>query len=293
MDNATISKEIIETKRDDLKKVDPRNIIVEDGFNVRKDLGDIVGLAHSVMTDGVIVPVEGYKVRGEDKYILTDGHRRLAAVLLALKFNAEGKAGFEDVSKIQLIRLIPSSSNIKDRLYIMAITGEKKKDLTEIEKAEMYSRLVEYGIAEGKKRGEVIKEICTRLCVSPASVYNTLKLNALPQEIKTAIVNKEISGGTVTTIIREIKDEAEQIKAVEAAITQAKSVAKEGGKSKATARDVKGLKAKSPMQRLREVAEKIEENGLTNSNSRTKLLVELLVALEEKKSVNKILELFV
>jgi ParB family chromosome partitioning protein len=140
METKTQNTDVLVTKRTDIMLVDPRNITVEEGFNVRKDMGDLEGLAHSVVTDGVIVPIEGYKVRSEDRYVLTDGHRRLAAVKLALKFHAEGKAGFEDVSKIQLIRLIPSSANIKDRLYIMAITGEKKKDLTDLEKAEMYAR---------------------------------------------------------------------------------------------------------------------------------------------------------
>ena len=284
--------ETLNTKRTDLMLVDPRNLTVEAGFNVRKDMGDIKGLAKSIVELGVVEPVIGYKVRNEDAYVMTDGHRRLAAVLLALQLHAQGAAGFEDISKIERIPMRSASADPKERLYIMAVTGEKKKALTELEKAEMYARLIEYGKAEGKKRGEVIDDIKQRLGVSQATVYNILKLNALPEEIKDAISRNEISGSTVVTIVREIKDETEQIKAVSEAIVHAKALAeKEGGKTKATASNVKGLKAKTAMQKLKEVAEKLDNKEV--SNSRTKLLGELVDALENKRSVNKILDLFI
>ena len=286
-----MNTETLNTKRTDLMLVDPRNCTVEDGFNVRKDYGDIKGLAKSVVEMGVVEPIVGYKVRNEDRYVMTDGHRRLTAVLLAFELHAKGEAGFEDISKIERIPMRTASADPKERLYIMAVTGEKKKSLTDLEKADMYARLLEYGQAEGKSRGEAIADIKHRLGVSQATVYNILKLNELPEEIKDAIANNEISGSTVVTIVREIKDEAEQIKAVNDAIAHAKAQAeKEGGKSKATASNVKGLKAKSAIQKLKEVAEKLENKEV--SNSRTKLLNELLVALEDKRSVNKIVDLF-
>lgn len=287
-----MEQETLNTKRTDLMLVDPRNLQVEEGFNVRKDMGDIKGLAKSVVELGVVEPVIGFKVRNEDSYVMTDGHRRLTAVLLAFQLHAQGAAGFEDISKIERIPMRSASADPKERLYIMAVTGEKKKSLTDLEKAEMYARLIEYGKAEGKSRGETIADIKQRLGVSQATVYNILKLNELPEEIKDAIANNEISGSTVVTIVREIKDEAEQIKAVNDAIVHAKAQAeKEGGKTKATASNVKGLKAKSAIQKLKEVAEKLENKEV--SNSRTKLLNELLVALEDKRSVNKILDLFI
>lgn len=280
------------TKRTDIMLVDPRNVVVEDGFNVRKDMGDIEGLAKSVVECGILVPIEGYKVRDEDKYVLTDGHRRLLAVMLALKHNAAGKAGFEDITKITRIRLIPTSANTEDRLYIMAITGEKKKDLTDLEKADMYARLLEYALAKGKSKGEATEDICTRLAISKATFYNTVKLNELPEEIKTSIADGKISGNTVIAIVRDIKDVDAQKTAVEEAIFEAELVAeKTGGKAKkASVKDVKGLKAKSPIQKLKAVVEKIKDNELTNV--RALALVEAFALIEEGKSVNKIYELF-
>jgi len=288
MDTVTTKEnETLTTKRTDLFLVDPRNCTIEAGFNVRKEYGDIKGLAKSVVQLGVVEPIVGYKVRNEDRYVMTDGHRRLTAVLLAFELHAQGVAGFEDISKIERIPMRSASADPKERLYIMAVTGEKKKALTDLEKAEMYARLIEFGKAEGKARGEVIEDIKQRLGVSQATVYNILKLNTLPEEIKAAIAKNEISGSTVVTIVREIKDEAEQIKAVNHAIVAAQNIT--GGK-KATAAHVTGLKAKTAMQRLREVSEKLDNREV--SNSRTKFLSELLEALENKRSVNKIIELF-
>lgn len=283
--------ENLNTKRTDLMLVDPRNCTVEENFNVRRDYGDIKGLAKSVVEMGVVEPIVGYKVRNEDRYIMTDGHRRLTAVLLAFQLHAQGAAGFEDISKIERVPMRTASADPKERLYIMAVTGEKKKALTDLEKAEMYARLIEYGKEEGKKRGEVINDIKQRLGVSQATVYNILNLNKLPDEVKEAIGRGEISGSTVNAIVREEKDEAIIISLVNDAIATAKSITEAtGGKTKATAQNVKGLKAKSAMQRLKEVAEKLEKAGATNT--RAKVLVDLIEALDNKRSVNKIVELF-
>lgn len=285
---------IVTTKRDDLKKVDPRNIEIEPGFNKRVDYGDIESLARSVVECGVIEPIEGFKKRGEDKYILTDGHRRMAAVNLALKYHSEGKQGFEDISKIELIRLIPSSSDRKDRLYIMAITGEGKKPLTDLEKSEMYEALLEIAMAEGKKRTEAIKEIVVRLGVSQATVYNILQLSKLPETIKTAIGKGAISGSTVTTIIRDVKDETEQVRMVTEAIENAKETAVASGKAapkKATAKNVKGMKAKTPIQKLKAVEEKLIASE--TKNTRATAFLQMMEILEGGGSVNKIYDLFV
>lgn len=281
------------TKRDDIKKVDPRNIEVEEGFNKRTDYGDILAMARSVVEAGVIEPVIGYKKRGEDRYVLTDGHRRMAGVHLAIKLHNEGNPDFADISKIEFIRLIPCSDDLKERMYIMAITGEGKKPLNELEKAKMYAALIQIGKDENKSKADVITEIVEKLGVSKATVYNILKINELPEQIQSAIGAGQISGSTVSAIVREVKDKDEQVSLVNAAIEAAKTAAEAvggKGKTKATAQNVKGLKSKSPMQRLKEVVAAVEEAGLTNV--RAKVLLELVEALENKRSVKKIVELF-
>ena len=281
------------TGRTDLMLVDPKNISIEPDFNVRVDMGDIEGLAHSVVSLGVIDAIKGFKVRGEDRYIMTEGHRRLEAVLLAHRYHAEGKKGFEDISKIERIQLVPCSSDLEDRLYIMGATGEKKKNLTELERADLYKRLISLGETKGKKRSEVINEIKERMGVSTATVYNLLQLNDVDQDIKDFIASNQISGGVVLSIIKEVKEPEEQKKLVLEAVYDAEEKAKASGgtkKTKATAANVKGLVNKTPIQKLKELAEQLETKGI--KNQRSKLLNELIDALEEKATVKSMVSFF-
>lgn len=287
-----LDTEILKTKRTDKPMVDPRAIKVEEGFNVRRDMGDIEGLAKSVVSEGVIVNLEVYKVHGADRYVLTDGHRRLAAVLLALKYHDEGKEGFQDVSKITRVAVNLGSANMKERLYKMAITGEKKKDLTELERAEMYARLIEFGVAEGHKKGDVVKEIMQKVGVSQATIYNILKLNEFPEEIKSEIASGSISGSTVVALVREVKDEKEQVRIVKEAVAEVKAAATTEGKEakKATAKNVKSLKAKTPIQKMKDALEKLEKKEV--KNTRVTALRELIENLETKGSVADIVTIF-
>lgn len=280
--------ETVATKRTDLMLVDPRNLEVEAGFNVRKDYGDIRGLALSIVSLGVQEPLIGFKVRGEDKFVVTDGHRRERAIKFALEKHAAGDPHFADISKITNVPVRIASADPIERLFTMAVTGEKKKNLTELERADMYSRLIDSIMdTKGVKRGDAIDEVIVKVGISKPTLYNILSLNKLPEEIKEAIANNEISGSTVVTIVREVKDEDEQKRLVKEAIASAKAT---GSKKKATASNVKGLTSKSPMQRLKELSAKLQEKEVTNT--RATALIELVEMLEDKKSINKMLELF-
>ena len=45
------------TTKTDIYKIDPRNIVVEDGFNSREDFGDIDTLAKQIEENGVLNPI--------------------------------------------------------------------------------------------------------------------------------------------------------------------------------------------------------------------------------------------
>lgn len=287
-----MNTEIQKTTRTDLHQVDPRNVTVEVGFNKRFDYDDLVTLALNIITFGLIEPLKGHKVRGTDLYILTDGHRRHTAIMLAIEKNAAGVKGFEDISKIERIPMLPASANLKDRLFIMAITGTQKKLLNDMEKLAVYNAIIELGEAEGKKRPEIIQEIIANMGVSKASVYNVLTIGKLPDVIKQRIIDNEISASTVVGITRELKKEEEQIKAVEAAIETAnKASAITGKKVKATAKDVKGSANKSTIARIQEVVDKLDKNEV--KNTRVSALKSLLDGLKDKKKLNQLYDLFV
>ena len=288
-----MSTETLKTERTDLQQVDHRNIVVEEGFNHRgsNNFGDIEALAKNIVANGVIEALIGYKVRGKDEFVLTEGHRRLKAIKLAFKLHEEGKSGFEDLSKILRIPLRSTSSDKKERLLIMATTGFGKVPLTDLEKANLYNDLITMDIEQGLKRGEAIKSLIGRLGISQASVYNILKLNDLDDDIKAFISSGQISGSTVVTLTREIKDVDAQKEAILAAIYDAEDKTKAtGSKTKATVSNVKGLKTKTAIQRLKEVADKLDEDKI--NNVRARVLFELIEGLEKKVSLNKLIEMF-
>lgn len=285
--------ELLKTTKNDILSIDPRRLVEEEGFNERNkgNFGDILGLALSMVAVGLLEPIIGHKIRGTENYLVTDGHRRNAGLMLAFENHAKGVKGFEDISKIQRVPLKVASADLKDRLYIMAITGTTKRLLTDIERASMFETLIKIGLEEGKKRPEIIQEIITKMGISKATVYNTLQITELPQVIKDRIMEGVIASGAVLAITRELKEPEQQIKAVERAIENATKTSEATGKKvKATAKDVKGLKAKTPMARIQEVVAKLEDKGV--KNVRANALIALMKGLDEKQSLKDLFELF-
>jgi ParB family transcriptional regulator, chromosome partitioning protein len=237
--------ETLKTKRTDILSVDPRNIIVKDGFNIRQDMGDIEALSQSIVESGLQVPLKAKKVTGEDKYELVDGHRRLRAVMLAI----------ENGHDIKFVEVMPFKGSEEDQVFSMIITGTGQKPLNEIEQSEAVKRLTNFGYT--------VEDIARKIGKSLPHVYNLLSLANAPKKIRDFVMSGLISGGTVVQIVREVKDEKEQLKVVEDAIADAnKDTEKEGkAKKKATAKNVKTLKAKSPSQKIFEAIESLDEEG--------------------------------
>ena len=74
------------TKRTDIYSVDPRNVVVVDNFNVRRDFA-IDELKEQIKLQGVLNPITVVPFKdenGDEKYRLVDGERRLRATLAAI-----------------------------------------------------------------------------------------------------------------------------------------------------------------------------------------------------------------
>lgn len=79
------------TKRKDIFLVNPRNIVVVDGFNVRRDF-DLDELKEQIKGKGVLNPITviAYKdENGVERYKLVDGERRYRATMLAISEGAD------------------------------------------------------------------------------------------------------------------------------------------------------------------------------------------------------------
>ena len=78
------------TKRTDIFLIDPRNIVVMEGFNVRIDF-DLEELKEQIKVAGVLNPITVIPFKdeeGKEKYKLVDGERRYRATMLAIEEGA-------------------------------------------------------------------------------------------------------------------------------------------------------------------------------------------------------------
>lgn len=181
-------------KKSDFLKVLLTAIIVEDGFNVREDMGDIDALAKSFAAQGQKQPLKGRRVG--DTIVLTAGHRRLAAMKLANE-----KYG----ATIMRADVITDKSSDQDRVLEMLLDGEGAKSLTNSEMVTGIDRL----IAMGMKKKDIIASLV--FGDSQAQKYNLVKAAEAPQELKDFLAAGEISVAKVNALQRQAGSDEELI----------------------------------------------------------------------------------
>lgn len=215
--------ELNSTKRTDIYTIDPRNVVVVENFNVRKEFA-LDELKEQIKLQGVLNPITVVPFKDEDgneKYRLVDGERRVRATLAAIEEGAE-------IARIKAI-FLPRNTKEED-LLIEQMMRNEGKNFTEYEQALMFQRFRD-------KFGYSQSEIAAKFGKSATFIGRCLSLLELAPEIQEKIENGEISTGAVRQIVGTNKeDEAAQIEAVETAIADAKSK----GKSTATAKNVSG-----------------------------------------------------
>jgi len=223
-------------QKSDFFKVLLAAVIVEKGFNVRQDLGDIDALAKSIAKLGQQVPVIATKVRGEDKFTLTTGHRRLEAIELANK-KYIGKAGYLQ-DKITQVNVMSAKGDEKTRVLTMLLDGEGSKTLTNEEMVSGISRLLDSGVA----KKEIVDSLA--MSISQAQRYNLVKAAQAPKAIQDLIDKGMISVALVNEIQRTTKDPEEQIKLANEAVENTDGKAKKATSSNANTNKVSADVAK-------------------------------------------------
>ena len=211
------------TKRTDIYNIDPRNVVVVDNFNVRRDFA-IDELKEQIKAQGVLNPITVVPFKDEDgneKYRLVDGERRLRATLAAISEGA-------DIKRVKAI-FLPRNTKEED-LLIEQMMRNEGKNFTEYEQAIMFQRFRD-------KFGYTQSEIASKFCKSATFVGRCLSLLELAPEIQEKLEKGEISTGAVRQIVGLNKeDESAQIAAVENAVADAKSK----GKTTATGKNIRG-----------------------------------------------------
>ncbi|CAM3198223.1 nucleoid occlusion protein [Filibacter tadaridae] len=157
------SEKIVQVKIDSIKpnKYQPRTVFSEE---------KIEELARTIHTHGVIQPIV-IRGTGNDEYEIIAGERR---------YRAMKKLGWSEVPAI--IRELDD----KETASIALIENLQREELTAIEEAYAYEKLLElHSLTQ--------EALAQRLGKGQSTVANKLRLLKLPDDIKNAIMAKEIS----------------------------------------------------------------------------------------------------
>lgn len=143
------------------------------------DTEELEELAASIREHGVLQPLIVTYDEGTGQYTLIAGSRRLVAA---------GKAGLDSVPAI--VREVSE----QQRLEIALIENVQRADLSPLEAAEAYQRLVdEFGLSHD--------DVANRVGKSRVSITNTLRLLKSPDEVKQALAQNRISEGHARALL--------------------------------------------------------------------------------------------
>ena len=137
------------TTKTDIYTIDPRNIVVEDGFNSREDFGDIDTLAKQIEENGILNPISVVPFKdesGNEKYRLIDGERRYRAVMSLLD---------RGVTIDRIPALFQPKSADQKALLVQQIIRNEGKGFNEMELAIAYKKLLD----EGMTKEEIAEKI--------------------------------------------------------------------------------------------------------------------------------------
>ncbi len=203
-------------------------------------------LAQSIRENGILQPITVRK-RQAGGFEIIAGERRWRAAQIA---------GLHEVPAI-----IKDYSD-KEALQLALIENIQREDLDPVEEAESYQRLMqEFGYSQQQVADKVGKERST--------VANSVRLIALPNEIKDMISDKKISAGHAKALLGA-ENKAEQLKLAKLCFEKALSVrALEAMMKPAGKQDVSGGKTEDSLsaagmdlsQRLaKELAEQLQKS---------------------------------
>jgi len=199
------------------------DIQIEEGFNPRHDYGNIDELARDIEENGILVPLRGFKRKGEDKYILTDGHRRFKAAMIVQK----------KFPKIELrIPLIAHKVMPDEQRLLNVLSFNSGLHLTPLEESEVISRLVKFGLTD--------RDIIKKTGMTATYISNLKLLYNSPQKLKNHITSNMVSATLAMEVLRENKDFDSAVKIIEDGV----SFAKEKGKDKVVKRDLEQSQGK-------------------------------------------------
>jgi len=165
------------------------------------DPEQLISIADSIRTHGVIQPLIITKQEGVDKYTLIAGERRLKAAQLA---------------GLKYVPVVIKDTSPQEMLEIALIENIQRKDLNPLEEAYAFRQMQdEFGLSH--------LEIANRVGVSRVSVTNKLRILQIPDSIKEEVMNERLSEGHARALMG-IKDKTSMIAAADIVIKRGMSV---------------------------------------------------------------------
>lgn len=222
---ATALKKLEGVKRGDIYRIDPRMIKVRDGFNWRRDFGDIEELAAQIEQAGLLQPLE--VEREGDEFFLVDGERRFKAITLLVEQGR--KILGEEITDVRCEISKAGSPEEKIRNMFQRNGG---KPFTALEERSGFQALVDSGKTQEEIAsliGKSISYVSQRLSLSNladevvvaieegvATPTAALHLAQLPQEQQREFVNRARKAGKklkVAEVLKEVKGGSQMISA--------------------------------------------------------------------------------
>ena len=165
------------------------------------DPEQLISIADSIRTHGVIQPLIITKQDGVDRYTLIAGERRLKAAQLA---------------GLKSVPVVIKDTSPQEMLEIALIENIQRKDLNPLEEAYAYKQMQEeFGLSH--------EEIAKRVGISRVSVTNKIRMLQIPDPIKEEIMNERLTEGHARALMG-IKDDTSMIAAADIVIRRGMSV---------------------------------------------------------------------
>lgn len=250
----SVKKATVGVSSGDLWKMPRDRIRVIEGFNVREKDADykanVRRYADSMKANGYdeTKPMAGFvfEENGEHFIGLTDGHTRLDAVDLAISEGCE-------IVTIPVVTKARGTS--MEDITIGLVTSNSGAALKPLEVAKVCKRLVGYGME--------VKDIATRLTLTPAYVNQLLDLLAAPKAVRDLVANGTVAATLAMDTIKKHGKEA--TKMLTAGVKEAKGT----GKTRVTAKHVKAATAPkvSPQKVATPAPVQQELPGVTTSDT--------------------------
>lgn len=177
--------------RSDIFRLDPKSIRIREGWNLRNTetqeyKGGIVDLKNQIIAAGGVK--EALTVQWEDGAPwLTNGHRRMAAVALAL---SEGH-------EIPFVPVQTEGRNVSDVDCVLSqILRNSGVPFTPMENAGVFKRLQDLGLT--------LVEIGAKVGYTEARVRQTIDLLTLPEPVKTHVDSGIVAPTTAAEVVKRV-----------------------------------------------------------------------------------------